>query len=59
MEVNRNKNWDELLIKSQVSFSSMDIKSSQTIIYLFKNMDGPRGYYTKWNKSKEDKYHVI
>ena len=23
------------------------------------NMDGPRGYYTKWNKSEKDKYFMI
>jgi len=23
------------------------------------NMDGPGGYYTKWNKSEKDKYHMI
>ena len=23
------------------------------------NMDGPRGYHTKWNKLEKDKYHII
>ena len=23
------------------------------------NMDGSIGYYTKWNKSEKDKYHII
>ena len=23
------------------------------------NMDGPRDYLTKWNKSEKDKYHMI
>ena len=23
------------------------------------NLDGPRGYYAKWNKSEEDKYCMI
>ena len=23
------------------------------------NMDGPRDYHTKWNKSDKDKYHMI
>ena len=23
------------------------------------NMDGPRNYHTKWNKTKKDKYHEI
>jgi len=23
------------------------------------NMDGPRDYHTKWNKSDRDKYHMI
>ena len=24
-----------------------------------RNMDGPRDYHTKWNKSDKDKYHKI
>ena len=23
------------------------------------NMDGPTGYYTKWNKLEKNKYHII
>ena len=29
------------------------------ILTLCHNMDGPRGYYTKSNKSEKDKYHMI
>ena len=26
---------------------------------IWSNMNGPRGYYAKWNKSENDKYHMI
>ena len=26
---------------------------------IWDNMDGPRRYYAKWNKSEKDKYHTF
>ena len=35
------------------------IKKKEWNLAICNNMDGPWGYYVKWNKSEKDKYHTI
>ena len=41
----------ENVVQGNITQPSKKMKSC----YLWPNIDGPRGYYTKWNKSERDK----